>query len=194
MSLKRICVFQEYQHSTVWKVINGLLFVLFYSKKHVVDIGESILTNIHSMWFFGVLNTIFLNISYHLSHLELRILSIRIVVITSFCRYKEVDCNKKTRPLTSQALWRMLLLEDKKEEYRYHFPLFWTGLGLITLTMITIPNTANNATHEPLTTGFIITWFQISVGLIMEHKRYRKNDHKWLILYKLYIFGYNTVA
>ena len=42
---------------------------------------------------YGVLNTIFLNISNYLPHLELRNRSIQIIVINECCRY--IECRYK---------------------------------------------------------------------------------------------------
>ena len=45
-------------------------------------LGEAILTNIHDIYSLGILNTILFNFSNNLFHLEVKIHSIQIVVIT----------------------------------------------------------------------------------------------------------------
>ena len=61
-------------------------------------LAEAVSTNIPNICFFGALNTMSLNISSNLSHIELRIRSIYIAVIMSFVvtlniSIKRVDCS-----------------------------------------------------------------------------------------------------
>ena len=58
--------------------------------------------------FFGVLNTVFLNISNYLPHLEVRSRSIQIVVITNFVvlsnvDVKRLDCTQESSKLMNKT-------------------------------------------------------------------------------------------
>ena len=83
-------------------MIKKLFFPFLLQETYVVDVclnrlGEAIQTNIQQHMFLGVLNTVYLNTSNYLPHLELRDRPIQIVVVTnldfiSSVGIKRFDC------------------------------------------------------------------------------------------------------
>ena len=98
LPLKRICRYNESQPVPVWWMIKSFFSLIYYKDKCCWYLLESPRRGDSNKYqqhmFLRVLNTVFLNISNYLSHLELRNRSIQLVVISNFAVISNVGIKK----------------------------------------------------------------------------------------------------